>query len=509
MKERFIGQDRRNLKVILSMAGIIVILLFAMLILNVISKNMNRELSYDNLTTIKEVIEYYESRYISEKESEDNAYYLDVNVVLAKLPYDEKNNSNEEYYTNLLEDSAKVLNYNSFRLLDKENDLKIEVVCDGRKIVRILINGIEDYFIYYDSLHSMEKFKEIEKIDLEVNSEALQACISNDWKSDTYLGERESICDNYTVYFDEGYKAKYIKGQIYNLVFTKNYEGKVVSNLSPSMSNSDIKEVLGKPAFENEDLSLIGYKSDRFYAFFSDNEISIYRVDYTEADEFFALTDKYTSGELDFLEFMNQLTYLWPDYNEYEYNQNSMFISYPLKGIEIKLNYKNDLNGIYIYNNINYGRTKIEKVLENTDFVARLQLDSTFLAESRRVEKRDNRQTASEEYINSLEDEDAKEKIDQHRDYFLVPEIDNNKYIYAMKFYSRFGDVPDRELLDSIDSFVWGPNNLFIYSKTQKGIYIYNLENGTVSRLLTGEDEYKLKEYSDGKLKFDDTEIDF
>ena len=40
------------------------------------------------------------------------------------------------------------------------------------------------------------------------------------------------------------------------------------------------------------------------------------------------LADKFVAEELDLLEFMNELTYMWPDYSEYSYSSNSFFISF-------------------------------------------------------------------------------------------------------------------------------------------------------------------------------------
>ena len=50
-------------------------------------------------------------------------------------------------------------------------------------------------------------------------------------------------------------------------------------------------------------------------------------------------------------------------------------------------------------------------------------------------------------------------------------------------------------------------NDNFIYSKEGKGIYIYSLIDGSVRRLLEGNDTYELKEYDNGILKYDDKQI--
>ena len=202
---------------------------------------------------------------------------------------------------------------------------------------------------------------------------------------------------------------------------------------------------------------------------------------------------------------MNELTYIWPDYSEYEYTENTMFIAYPLKGIEIKLNY-DDISGILVYNNIKSTLPRIQEYLENTNFVSRLQIDAVFEAEKRRVNKIIEQTEKCNEFKESLED-DQKALIGESFRYEIYPMTDINENIYGMKFISLSEDNPDRELNDSMDYYMWINNDNFIYSKEGKGIYIYSLIDGSVRRLLEGNDTYELKEYDNGILKYDDKQI--
>ena len=65
-------EKNKNYKIII----ILIIFIFMLITISVIlgkiyKKEQTENLSYDNLTTIKEVIEYYDSKYISEKESDN------------------------------------------------------------------------------------------------------------------------------------------------------------------------------------------------------------------------------------------------------------------------------------------------------------------------------------------------------------------------------------------------------------------------------------------------------
>ncbi len=498
-----------NKKIVIVLIAIIFIVLVSLLLFkNFLESNQTPELIYDNLTTIKQVIEYHGSKYISEEESNDNNYSLDVYLEFKVKPYEDDNTSNEEYYNELLEDSAKVLYYKNFRMIDEKNDITVEVICKNGKIDSIIINGIEDYFIYMDSQISMREYKEISKTEITVQSEVLQNCINNSWNTGVYFGERDSIFDEYYIYFDEGLEVRTIDNMIYNVIFTNKYQGNVVNNTYPGMQLENVEDLMGEPTFKDEDLGILGYKGENIYVFFTETEISIYRVTTADTDDFFDLADRYLNEELDFLEFMNELTYLWLDYSEYTYDSESVFIAYPLKGVEIKLNYGDDLNGIYIYNNIKTNLSRVENYFDNTDFVARLQIDSVFEAEKRRVSKNQNLLKLCNEYKETL-DQEKKDSIGENSNYDIYPELDNNGLIYEMKFISKFDNTPNRELSDTINSYLWLDNNNFLYSKKGKGMYVYNLETGTVRRILTGTEDYELKGFENGILKYDDTEIEF
>lgn len=488
------------------------ILIFILIIINFILSNIykknnneNIELTYDNLSSVKDVIEYYKSKYISEEESEESGYYLDIYLEFAKLPYNNDDTSNEEYYNNIINDIAKVIRYRSFNMFDKHNSITIKVICKNNSVSSIVINDMEDYFIYHDSQISMKKYEEINETELEISSPILQTCIENNWNSNIELGTRESIFEDYYIFFDEGIKARFINNKIYNIVFDKKYTENVINTIFPGVDLKSIETILGEPAFKDKELDVIGYKGKEIYAFFTKDEISIYRRDQTDTDDFFKLIDEYLERKIDLLEFMNQLTYMWPDYSDYEYSSTVVFISYPLKGIEIKINY-DDTNGILVYNNIRSNLSKINRYLEKTEFSARLQLDSVFETEKRRLTNQKELKTKCDEYQNNL-DEESKRKIGENLKYGIIPLLDINKQIYSIKFISLTGENPNRQLNDSVNYYLWINNDTFVYSKKSKGIFIYDLNTGTVKRIVNGSDSYELKEYNNNILKYDESEM--
>lgn len=502
-------QNNKSYKFILVVLFVMVFILLCLLIAVGILKSNNNEpdtqISFDNLTTVKEVIEYYGSTYISEKSSVKNYLYMDYYLILKYLPYNEDDTSNEKYYNDLLRTIARVIGYRSFAMIDKQNNIEIEVICDDGKISKITINGIEDYFIYMDSQIDLKTYEEIPITDFSIESQALNECLDKDWSSDIYFGERDSIYDEYYIYVDEGIKARSINNQIYNIVFNTNYKENVVNDLFVGIDFKNIRATLGNPSFESDDENIIGYKGKRIYVFFTEDEISIYRNLDIDVDEFFELADEFLAENIDFLDFMNELTYLWPDYSNYTYTSNSVFLSYPSKGIEIKLN-SDDISGILMYNNIKSSLTKVGRYLENTNFVSRLKIDATFETEKRRVDKIKSDRERCKEYIESL-DEETKKITKESLNYEIYPEKDSAGNIYSMKFISKDNKHVNREINDSITSYLWVTSDYFIYSKKQKGIYFFDLNTGKVTRLISGDNDYELKGLDGRILKYDSAEI--
>ena len=465
----------------------------------------NKVIVYDEIKTIKDVIEYHKSRYISENPSKEAGFYLDVYLKFKVPLYTENDESNEEYYNLLLEDSAKILRYQNFKMIDNEHKITIKIICSNGEISKIIINDIEDYFIYMDSKLSAKNYKELPITDFSVSSNVLQGCIDNNWDFDTYLGEKDSFFNNYNIYQDEGVEVKIINKKIFNIIFTKKYSGNVIDNIYPGVDLEYVEASLGEPTFKDENLNFIGYKGNNFYIFLTDEQISVYRNSSTNSDEFFDLTDKYINEELDLLEFMNQLTYMWPDYNEYYYTESSFFISYPLKGIEITVN-NGDRNGFLVYNNNRSSLSKISRYLENTNFIVKLQIDSVFEAEKRRLEEKIELINSAKEYKKEL-DENSKKLIGESLYYNIKPIVDNNGYIYQIKFISLYDEKPNREINDSINSFLWATNDYFLFSKKGKGIYFYNLNTGRVQLVYEGNDNFDFVSYKDNLLKYDYKEI--
>ena len=475
---------------------------------------VGHDIDYDSLTTVQEVVEYYHCQYISEKGSVAEGYDIDISLIFT-TPLYEGDISNEKFYQAMILDVARVLRFKDFRMIDQENAITIEVLCENGKINKIIINGIEDYFIYMDSQIELKTYAEIPITDFTIQSPQMLELIDSNWSTHVNFGTRESIFNNYYIYFDEGMEVRTIQNQIYNIIFTSKYNETVVNAISPNTDLRTIQAKLGNPTFIDEENHIVGYKGKEFYIFFNGEEISIYRMDHTNTEDFFKLIDQFLTDEIDLLDFMNALTYLWPDYEQYKYTANSVFLSYPQKGVEIKINY-DDTEGIIIYNNINDDLSKIEKYLQNTEFIARLKLDGIFEAEKRRVQEANNLLNLCNAYTSESSEEDSLMTNDKNTAektksaiYSIYPEIDENQNIVKMNFVANHkNEEPNRELYDNISTYLWINDTYFLFSKNRKGIYLFDLETGKVKTIISGNENYQLKNFKDGILTYDDKEYE-
>lgn len=502
--------DKRQIKAIIFTAiGILaIVLLFIIIAIVSVARNESQNKNVNvstGFSSIKQIVEHYNSTYKKDTYVQNREYPTEIELVF-KCDLYENGESNEEFFNDIINDIVKFVNYTNVRFIDETRDIEIKVICKNGSIDSIIINDIEDYFIYMDSQAELSKYKEIDTINLSANSEELIQVINNNWNSNTYFGTRESIFRNYNICFDEGIEYRKIGSNIYNIIFTKNYNGPVVNNLTVGIDLDAIEDYFGKAPFKDEDLKVIGYKGLDFYTFFTEDEISIYRKVTTDYSDFWELADRFLDEELDFKDFMNELTYIWPDYSEYNYDSNYMFISYPTRGVDVKLN-DEDISGIVLYNNITEKMDTVRKYLKNTEFVSRLQVDNTFEAEKRRIETAKEGRKLSTDFTKEVEEQykDDSVMLFAKRSYLydLYFEKDNNDMTVTTYFYSKDGQNVNRELNEPVISYVWATDNLFIYSLYAKGIYCYNVITGEKFTLIEGNDAFLIDKYQNNILTYD------
>ena len=452
------------------------------------STDLNRD-----LTSIREVVEYLEATYISTENSKTSGYEIDIYVY---FPYDlfEENISKESYFKNFYEKIAMVTNFKSFRIIDSQRDITIEVKCNNGKITEVKINGEIDYFKKELSKRNQENRLDFEIKDFKINSVELESLINNNWViQNVSLGTPESKFYKYDVYFDEGYEIRTIQGKVFNIVFNKKYGKDVIEDYAPGDNLENIEATLGTPYKYS---GMIEYKTKDFYVIFSNDEISIYpnRIfDYTEFEE---LVEQYNEKQ-NMNDFIYALTDIWPDYDSYNYSNNNVELSYTLKGVKISFSSK-DSEGIQIYENYKGDLRDNPKEYKDTYYM----LSKNLMMETEKERK----------FVHELTGEFGtfEESLQNSDDFVILAKYENENY-KDVKIYSLKEEYPNNEFEDyiSIKSYVWADNDHLIYSISNDGIYIYTATTRQTEKLIEGKQAFEITNYNrDSKvLEYDNQTV--
>ena len=507
---------RKKLIIILSI--IIVILLIILIILNsILKKKKNQEeiqnivnsyTSIEEFKTIEEVAIYLGCEYKKQEISNDQNFNVDIYMKIKILPYTD-GKSNEGFYKKLIAYSASVLNYQNFRIIDKSNNLTIEVMCDkdNKLIEEYYINGEDNYFSKNDSKKQLKEVgsegNNITKLNIQ--SKIITDLIKNKWSSNGLnFGTKESSFNNYDIFHDEGIRVKEIDGKIYNIIFTEKYKDKIANNITTNMTKDQIIKSLGNPTFSDEAYDFIGYKSEDIYLFYnSKKEISIYRIEKNyNSDEFAKIVDSYIeNGDTD--KMIEDIKEKYTDYDKFEVYNNELELQYTLKGFSIR--FKAGLSkGIQIYNNYSgkiYSNLKVEDLINKDDLPNNINFyneDLVKKAELIRIQERENA------IFSCIDEKSKKQDLSQSNKYYLNKKILEDGS-YKIQFIASNSNYIDSELRECVNYYIWMDDDNFIYSIENRGIYLYNATSRKYTTLITGnEEKFEIKEYKNNILKYDE-----
>lgn len=512
-------QRKNNKPIIIILISIIIIFILILLLSAIISslndqnenkqvENIKQYTSINDFKTIEEVAIYLDCTYIKEEISKQENYNIDIYMKIKVLPYtDDK--SNEGFYDKLISYTAKVLKFKNFRIIDKENNITIEVACDKEKenIKSIIINGESNYFSKRETENQIKNYEETKITDFTIQSEIINKLINNNWRIlDSEIGTKESTFNYYDIYFDEGVEVRKVNNQVFNIVFTDKYKLNVVNNITTSTSKEEIIKILGKPTFEDKQTKIIGYKNDNIYMFAnSEHQISVYRVEKNEIkNETSDLINKYQS-ETNNIKLITEIKETWREYDKYKITDHSGEIRYTFRGLEIN----NSTINIYsnyigkVYNN----KTLIELVEHNEipRQVSYINKDLVFITEIDRNNSINSTKYVLENYIPVNYEEEEKQEIKSKE--FLEYKRYLNEDTYIIKFISKSKSVANSELREAINSGLWINDNIYAYGVSNKGIYVYNARERTYTTLITGNEDFHIIEYENFILKYDNKEI--
>lgn len=444
--------------------------------------------SMNDFESIKEVAKFLECELIKEKVSKEESYKKDIYMKLKLNLYD-GTTSNQGFFDNLISLIINVEDYNSFRIIDEEKNIIIGVICDQENKIHLktIINGQENYFVKMDSKNNLEKNREntTNITDVNVNSSKLKEIINKNWiSSKINFGNKTSKFNGYDIFFSEGIEVKVIDKKIYNIVFTNRYKESVVNNIKVGEENSKIIEILGNPTFGDKEY-MIGYKTNEFYIFFSKNNISVYKLeDEYEKEKIVDIIKKHEESQ-NLKELANNITNLWYDYDNYDYDTNYINLTFSIKGIAIEAFNKIE-NPIKIYNNFKY----IEEISEFNS-VEFINEDLVYLQE-------ENRLNATSVFPAESEPE---------RNFVLIL-TEKAESTYESSFISTVEDYASRTLEENINDYIWYDENKFIYSIDYKGIYILDLRTGEKKLLVEEQDKIDIQNLENSILKYNEKEVE-
>lgn len=387
-------KDKIRQRIILIFLILFLCLLFLMMsLLNVVQNDDNvlntstNELEVEKKeTTKKDIIEKYNSKYIKE-----GVNYIEV--VLAKGLFEENGASNQSYIENLMTDLMPFYTPNDYYIIDKEKEIEVYAryneELDGYEFI---INKVENFY-------SKVKGEDYVKVDTTSIVRGSILGITNDIldtlqyysfyfeEIEDKLGEGVELSNGYTSYQNgEILIQNAATGAVKNIIFTKDYNERITSNLSSGMSLEEVVEKEPNYSFGSLEKGYVGYRNNSYYLFFYDDEVSLYTYSYKKNETFEKILRLYLESK-DLEMFVERLSkyYMAYDCLEYDKETQTARIKYSTRGVDINIK-NNDPKGITFYNN-SYLSDYIKSLIKTG--VVSFEPDKDFV-EITEIERRNN-----------------------------------------------------------------------------------------------------------------------
>lgn len=334
-------------------AWIIAIIILLFFIIGIIMRINNKQVT----DKVKKAVEDLGCIYYYEKGSDEENFNIDVYISIPYEPVDNNGRSNQYYYEKIIKTLTTVIEYDTFRIIDSDKNIIIRAEVKDKN-VNYTINGTKKFFD--NELATINKKNNLNKkeINLSIASSELEKISQNEWnrsKSKSFLGSVDKVDEEYDCYIDEGYKIKTRNLKIFNIVFTNQYKQELFNGITTGMTNQEIRKILGNPLFINDmNGEINGYITSNYYVFFCNGEISIYPIqkyDEEKNNKFAQIIDEIEKdGNTN--KFLNDLTELYPTYDEYKKTDNLVEIKYSNLGMKVDVD--NGSNKYRITLNSNY-----------------------------------------------------------------------------------------------------------------------------------------------------------
>ena len=323
-----------------------------------------------NINELSSTLEKTGTKLLKAESGKEKEYRVDIYLKFGQQP-SENETSNKEYFEYLMTLINPILKKKSFRLIDKDKDMIIRGKFNANGIIKYIVNNDVNYFANIASLENIGNLpKESDLINPVIKSPELIDLLNNDWNRNTSktIGKITRSVKNVDYYDNNGYSVKMIDGKVAAIIFNKSYNKEVFEGIYPGMPKDKFQ-------YNNmeidSDITIQGFRADKYTVFYYEEKLIVIRhkvYNKKENEEFEKAVNEFLQSK-DYNELYKKVIEIYPDFYVKRIKSDSIYISFPLEGFEIKYNYARHNvgkkeTGIYIYSNYK-GKIYLNKTLED------------------------------------------------------------------------------------------------------------------------------------------------
>ena len=323
-----------------------------------------------NINELSSTLEKTGTKLLKAESGKEKEYRVDIYLKFGQQP-SENETSNKEYFEYLMTLINPILKKKSFRLIDKDKGMIIRGKFNANGIIKYIVNDDVNYFANIASLENIGNLpKESDLINPVIKSPELIDLLNNDWNRNTSktIGKITRSVKNVDYYDNNGYSIKMIDGKVAAIIFNKSYNKEVFEGIYPGMPKDKFQ-------YNNmeidSDITIQGFRADKYTVFYYEEKLIVIRhkvYNKKENEEFEKAVNEFLQSK-DYNELYKKVIEIYPDFYIKRIKSDSIYISFPLEGFEIKYNYARHNvgkkeTGIYIYSNYK-GKIYLNKTLED------------------------------------------------------------------------------------------------------------------------------------------------
>lgn len=347
-----------------------ILIVLAVILTIVFVRQLFKENIGINIKELSSVLDKTGTKLLKVEGSKEKEYKVDIYLKFGQQPSEDET-SNKEYFEYLMTLINPILKKKSFRLIDKDKGMIIRGKFNVNGIIKYIVNNDINYFANIASLKNIDNIpKESNLINPVIKSQELIDLLNNDWnrnKSKT-IGKITRSVQNVDYYDNNGYSIKMIDGKVAAIIFNKNYNKEVFEGIYPGMPENDFKY---NNIYTGNEGELQGFEATMYTVYYYNNEIFVTRkkaYDANKNEEFERIVNDLLKNN-DYNQFYKKVIEIYSDFYIKRIKPNSIYISFPLEGFEIKYNYQSTdwsekETGIYIYSNYR-GKVYLNKTLQD------------------------------------------------------------------------------------------------------------------------------------------------